>query len=52
MKTVIKTTILIAFLSFIVMYSKTIQTELIDGYNNGIAFLSNNTIAQANIQGF
>lgn len=52
MKTIFKTAILIAFLSTIIIYSKSIQTELIENYNNGIAFLSNKTIAKANIPGF
>ncbi|MBR9845452.1 MAG: hypothetical protein GYB35_04715 [Algicola sp.] len=52
MKTVFKTTILIAFLSVMIIYSKSIQTNLIEYYNNGISFLSSHTIAEANIAGF
>jgi len=52
MKTFFKTMILIAFLSVIVMYSKSIQAELIESYNNGLAFLSSRTITEANIVGF
>lgn len=52
MKTVFKTTILIAFLSLVIMYSNTIQKELIERYHNGISFLSSHTISKANIAGF
>ncbi|WP_161791993.1 hypothetical protein [Psychroserpens jangbogonensis] len=52
MKTFFKTTILIAFLSVIVMYSKSIQIELIERYNNAISFLSDRTITEVNIAGF
>lgn len=52
MKTGFKTTILIAFLSVIIIYSKSIQTDLIAYYNNGISFLSSHTIAEVNMAGF
>ncbi|WP_431137300.1 hypothetical protein [Psychroserpens mesophilus] len=52
MKTILKTAILITCLSLIVIYSKSIQTELIDSYNNGIAFLSSNSKTKVNILRF
>lgn len=39
-------------MSAIIMYSKSIQTELIESYNKGIAFLSSHTISKANLTGF
>jgi hypothetical protein len=52
MKTVFKTTILIAFMSVIIIYSNSIQNELIETYNKGIAFLSSHTLTKTNISGF
>ena len=52
MKTLFKTTVLITFLSVIVLYSNTIQKGLVDRYNKGIAFLSSHTLTKTNISGF